>query len=61
MKLSKLKPSETFKTDSGELFQVLLMNKTQQRMHKERIKCRHIESSEIFYFNDIIVTKCKNT
>ncbi len=51
MKLSKLIPGDTFKTDTGIKFQVLLMNKAEKKKYKEHLKCRRIDSGETYFLN----------
>ena len=59
MKLSKLKDGETFLTDTGVKFQVMLMTKKEKTDRKEFIKCKHLESGiDYFLENKMIIRKC---
>jgi len=59
MKLTNLNPGDTFLSDSGIEFQVLLMNKSEERHHKKMVKVRRLDTGEIFYFSEMIVRKIK--
>jgi hypothetical protein len=61
LKLSELKDNEYFYTDSGVKWQKLPLitkNKTQQKIYKDRYKCKRLDTNEVFYLtNQIHVIK----
>ena len=55
MKLKDLNDFDTFKTDTGIIWQklpLILKNKAQQIKYKDRFKCQRLDTNEVYYLLD---------
>jgi hypothetical protein len=57
MRIKELTPGDTFLTDSGIKWQLLLINKAEQKKYKNMFKARRLDTSEEHYIDNLIIRK----